>query len=324
MKRILLLFLVLNLFSKSAKAQSSFGENATWHYYYSEYGYTGYKKISHVDDTLMQGMNWLRFEVTGLSEIRTGPSPSDLIQDTAAQWPDIFLATRNDSVFRMTTNGPFLLYDFNADIGDNWQYAPLDTSFGCPDTPIATVIGKGVETLNGQDLDYLDVRMPMDSLIINGQPSYQISAGSYLSQRIYKKLGAMRYSGLFESTPNLCNGSSFKTASLALHSLRCYSDQAISLNRSTSNQACNYWSLLSSPELELAHVEVFPNPSQGLIQLRAELEITAIELLDLRGQKLRSYSGEQSELRLPHQSGLYLLKVAFENGNERLVKVQRL
>jgi len=317
----LLCFLLLPLLGL---AQQDFGENATWYYAFSETGYTGYKKVSHSGDTNMYGMTWLRFEVSGLRQIRTGPGPNDLIQDTTATWPDIFLATRNDSVFRLTSQGPFLLYDFNANVGDSWQYAPLDTSFGCPDTPIATVTAKGTETIAGVSLDYFDISVPMDTLMINGQPSYQVSASSFLNQRIYPKLGALSYSALFDSQPNLCDGSSFKTASLSSHNLRCYSDNAVSLNRSTTSQACDYWSLLSNKELEIAQLDIFPNPSHGIIQLKTDLEISSISLLDLNGRTLRNYSINETELELPSNKGLYLLQVTLENGTQHLVKVQRL
>jgi hypothetical protein len=317
----LLCFLLLPILGM---AQQDFGQNATWHYQFFETGYTGYKKISHVGDTNMYNMTWLRFEVTGLIEIRTGPGPNDLVQDTAATWPDIFLATRNDSVFRHTNQGPFLLYDFNANIGDSWQYAPLDTTYGCPATPIATVVGKGIEIIDGESLDYLDLSMPTDTLIINGQAKFQISSASYLSYRIYPKLGALVYNGLFESTPNLCNGNSFKMASLPAHNLRCFSDKAIALNSSSNNQACDYWSLLSTSELVLAHLEVFPNPSAGIVRIKADLDIISLELMDSGGQRLKSFSKEDRELKLPGQRGLYLLKVGFENGRNQIVKLQRL
>lgn len=305
-------------------AQQDFGQNATWYYTFFETGYEGYKKISHVGDTNMYNMKWLRFEVTGLSQIRTGPGPNDLVQDTAASWPHIFLATRNDSVFRLHSQGPFLLYNFNANIGDSWQYAPLDTTYGCPDTPVATVIGKGIEIIDGESLAYLDLSMPTDTLLINGQATFQISSASYLSQRIYPKLGALNYNGLFESTPNLCNGASFKISSLPAHNLRCFLNNATSLNRSSSSQACDYWSLLFSTELDLAHLEVFPNPSAGIIRIKADLDITSFELMNYGGQRLNSFSKEEGELRLPDQSGLYLLKVGFENGEYQVVKLQRL
>lgn len=317
----LLCFLLLPLLGL---AQQDFGENATWHYTYSEFGYTGYKKVSHSGDTNMYGMSWLRFEVSGLSQIRTGPGPNDLIQDTTATWPDIFLATRNDSVFRLTSQGPFLLYDFNANVGDSWQYAPLDTTFGCPDIPIATVTAKGTETIAGVSLDYFDISVPMDTLMINGQPSYQISAASYLNQRIYPKLGALNYSALFDSQPNLCDGSSFKIVSLPSHNLRCYSDNDLSLNRSTNNQACDYWSLLSNEELEIAKLDIFPNPSHGVIKLKTDLEINSIALLDLNGRTLRNYSINETELELPSNNVLYLLQVTLKNGGQYIVKVQRL
>lgn len=317
----LLYFLLLPLLGL---AQQNFGENATWYYTFYEFGTYGYKKVSHSGDTNMHGMTWLRFEVSGVSEIRTGPGPNDLVQDTSASWPDIFLATHNDSVFRLTDQGPFLLYDFNANVGDSWQYAPLDTTFGCPDTPIATVTAKGTETIAGVSLAYLDISVPMDTLMINGQPSYQMSAGSYLNQRIYPKLGALNYSALFDSQPNLCNGASFKVSSLPSHNLRCYSDNSLSLSNTPSNQACDHWSLLSRKELEIAQLDIFPNPSHGIIQLKTDLEISSIALLDLNGRTLRNYSINENELELPDNKGLYLLQVTLKNGGQHIVKVQRL
>jgi hypothetical protein len=302
-------------------AQQNFGKNATWHYSYVENGFTGYKKISQSGDTNMFGMNWLRFKVGGLSQLRTGPGPNDLIIDTAATWPDIFLATRNDSVFRLSSQGPFLLYDFSANVGESWQYAPLDTNSGCPEMPIATVMAKGTEVIAGVSLDYFDVSIPMDTLTINGQSSYQISASSYLNQRIYPKLGALNYGSLFESKPNLCNGGSF---SISDHNLRCYSDSNLFLNRSINNQVCDYWSLSLNTELELAELEVFPNPSHGRIFLKADQAISSISVLDLTGRIIRSYPKNETELELPVMNGMYLLQVILENGSRHLFKVQRL
>ncbi len=319
--KFLLCFVLLPL---PGLAQQDFGENATWYYEFSETGYTGYKRVHHSGDTNMYGMTWLRFEISGLRQIRTGPGPNDLIQDTAATWPDIFLATRNDSVFRLTNQGPFLLYDFSANVGDSWQYALLDTAFGCTDTPIATVTAKGTEIIAGVNFDYFDISVPMDTLMINGQPSYQISASSFLNQRIYPKLGALNYNALFDIQPNLCDGSSFKIASLPSHNLRCYSDNTVSLNRSTTNQACDYWSLLSNKEIELLQLGIFPNPSHGTIQLNTALELSSISLLDLNGRTMRTYSLNETELELPSNQGLYLLRVTLKNGSQHFVKVQRM
>ena len=113
-------------------------------------------------------------------------------------------------------------------------------------------------------------------------------------------------------------------SSLPSHNLRCFSDKDLSLNRSTNNQACDYWSLLTSEELEIAQLDIFPNPSHGIIQLKTDLEINSIVLLDLNGRTLRSYSINETELELPSNQGLYLLQVTLENGGRHIVKVQRL
>ncbi len=313
-KLLLLLFLPLFGFS-----QASFGENATWHFDYSAFGYNGYKKVSHVGDTTMHNMTWLKFAVSGKRQIRTGPGPNDIQQDTAVTWPNIYLATRNDSVFRLLNGAPYLLYDLNAQVGDSWQFAPRDTSFGCPDEPIATVTAIGQDTIDGVILDYMDLSMPQDSIMINGQNTYQISSSSYLHYRVYPKLGSLAYTSLFEASPNLCNGSVFKVAQLSTHSVRCFSDNQISINRQGS--ACDFWSNISLEEKTVPQLKVYPNPSNGKLFLETEEQIVAISLMDISGKILGQY-GSANELDLQEESGLYILSIEFTNGQslqERIV-----
>ena len=124
MKKIVLAFFL----PVTLLAQNEFGYHATWYFGYSEYGYNGYKKITHVSDTTMLGFDWLKFEVTGVSETRTGPGPNDISQSKNVVFDPIYLATRNDSVFRLWNNDSlYLLYDFSADVGDKWECAPRDT-----------------------------------------------------------------------------------------------------------------------------------------------------------------------------------------------------
>lgn len=318
MKKFSLLCLILPFLSS---AQSAFGENAVWHYSYSEFGYSGYKKVQHIGDTTIYNMTWLKFSLEGLSEIRTGPGPNDILQDSNATWPPIFLATRNDSVFRMTSSGPFLLYDFNADVGDSWQFNSLDTSMGCPDLPTASVIGKGVETIDGQQLAYLDLAMPMDSLLINGQNVYQISAANYLSSRVYRQLGSLSYNALFDSSPNLCNGASFKAQQLDNHNLRCFSNAQVQINR--TGNTCDYWSKIGLSEIPNPKLQVYPNPTTGPINIESDVAIGRLALLDFSGKRLKSLA-PQEELFLDIKPGLYFLEIELITGQIAIVKLRRL
>lgn len=317
MKKILcLLFLPALLWS-----QQDFGRNATWYYSFGAYGYTGYKKVQHVSDSIVDGISWLRFEVTGKRQIRTGPNPNDLMQDTAVTWPDLFLGTRNDSVFRLLNGGVYLLYDLNADVGDTWQFAPYDTLGACPDLPIATVIAKGVDTINGVALNYMDLAMPMDTLMISGQSVYQNSSSSYLRQRLYPKLGAMSYSSLFEATPNLCNGSSFKVAQLASHTLRCFSDAQVTLN--VGANPCDQWSSIGLEESIVKTFRIYPNPSSDFISVEADFDVSELEIRSLDGRLVARHAFSPEKIALPKIEGLYLIVLIRPSGERVVEKLLR-
>ncbi len=109
---------------------------------------------------------------------------------------------------------------------------------------------------------------------------------------------------------------------MSSHSLRCFSNGQVSINRTQSS--CDYWSLLTEEELAFANLEVFPNPSTDFIRISAELAISSLELRDLSGKLIRRYAKDKKELLLPQGAGIYLLKVEFKNGNRQIIKVQKL
>ena len=303
-----------------ASAQQPFGKDATWHYTFYEFGYTGFKKVEHVGDTNMHNMTWLKFNVSGLSEIRTGPGPNDIIQDTNANFGNLFLATQNDSVFRLLNGTPHLLYDLSADVGDSWQFAPIDTTAGCYATPTATVTAKGNITVGGVPVDYIDITMPMDTVYYAGQPVYQPVCAQVLNMRIYPAFGAMNYASLFQPSPNLCDGSVFKAATLSSNQLRCFSNN--SLNIQLTNQACNYWSLIGVNEHDLTMLNVYPNPTSGPIRINTDLEIMRIDLYNLYGQLLSS-SQKKESIIIKGPAETYLLKIILVNGqtlNKKVIK----
>lgn len=315
--RIVLLGLCLISFFSSA--QQAFGENATWYFDYFQFGAYGYKKVSHVGDTNMHGLNWLKFSITGATTIRTGPGPNDLVQDTAQSWGYTYLATKNDSVFRLLNGSPYLLFRLNPNVGDTWQYAPIDTSAGCLDTPTATVVALGTEMIKGRPVDYIDISQPMDSVYYGSTVNYQASSAVYLPNRIYPDFGFMSSVSLFEANPNLCDGSSFKAATLGQHSLRCFIDDNMSLNR--TNRDCDYFSKIGLEELETVKVKVYPQPSSGLINIESESRLESVEIRDLKGRSLRSYAPSK-QIQLDLGPGLYLLEIRFENGRTHIQKVQ--
>lgn len=312
MKKLLLLVFLLPL---SVSAQHEFGYHATWHYGFSEFGFWGYRKVTHVGDTAMMGMNWLKFEVSGAKGITTGPGPNDFNVDTNHRWSPIYLATRNDSVFRLLNDStPYLLYDFSAQVGDQWQFAPLDTSTDCDSVPIARVISKGTEIIDGQKVEYLDLGFPMDTVYYDTVGVYQAVSGRTLSHRIYRAFGSLEYTVLFQPFYNDCRGL-FLTTNWQL--MRCFSNDSISLGK-----ACDFVPYISLEEHKPISFEVFPNPTNALVNIHSEEEVARVEVYSLDGQKLIETS-QTENIELPASSGMYVVAIYFEDGRRVVTKVVR-
>lgn len=313
MKKLLFSSLLLAV-TLSLSAQDPFGKYATWHFTYSEFGYYGLKVVSYSKDTVINGMTWQKLDVSGISQIKTGPNWDDISQDTNARFEPILVATRNDSIFRMDDNqSPVLLYDFSGNVGDTWQYGQVDTTFGCQDTPIATITAKGTTTIDGYVLEYVDVTYPMDTLEYQGSKHYGNSSYSYMSNRIYRTFGERNFNGLFAPKVTTCDGTSFQLAS---EQMRCYQNMDVFINWTSDD--CDAWSLLSTAENEVEPIVLYPNPSNGIVQLQFNSTNVnmRIELVDMSGRIARiDYTLNENPYTLQiENSGLYTLNVYNANG----------
>jgi hypothetical protein len=315
MKNLLLCLLLAPIL---LPAQQAFGKDAIWHFSFSEYGYNGYLEVNYTSDTLMNGLTWQKFSISGLKEIRTGPLPGDIIQTTFTGTP-VFTHSRNDSVFRkLPDNSAQLLYDFNTQIGDSWQYDQLDTNMECYDTPIATVVDIGFDTIDGHILKYWLVQPPMDTIYTPWDSTYRCSASSCLSGKIYKDFGGEFYRKLFTPLPNYCGDLLIDWSTS--YSLRCFSNSNISIN--VTNQDCDYWTPVSLEETEITALDIYPNPSSGIVHILTESRIEKVEIFDARGRKL-SESLASPTIRLPEKNGLYILSIKLANQPARIEKIIR-
>jgi len=72
-------------------------------------------------------------------------------------------------------------------------------------------------------------------------------------------------------------------------------------------------------------LQFYPNPTKGMIHLTADDAIGQIDLYNLQGAKIKTWQAanlREVNIRIPEQlSGIYLLNVAFENGNTAVFKV---
>ena len=303
-----IIFLVF-LFPLPGFSQTPFGYHATWYFSYSEFGYGGYKKMSHISDTTMFDLDWLKFEVTGLREWRTGPYPNDILRDTSATFDPIYLATKNDSVFRLLNDTtPYLLYDFSGGVGDEWQFAPQDSAFGCDSLAVARIVNMGIEVYGSDTVSYIEIDQPQDT------SGFRYMADNILPPKIFKEFGSMSYSGLFHPSPNSCDGS---IIDLNMQNIRCFSNDHVSIN--FTSIACDYW-YISADEYSYVDFKIFPNPAHDIISIEVEGEVKLVEILSLRGKKLLE-SKSTEKIKLPEAAGVYLVVVYTSDGGKRVSKV---
>jgi hypothetical protein len=71
------------------------------------------------------------------------------------------------------------------------------------------------------------------------------------------------------------------------------------------------------------NIQLYPNPTTGLINLSFEKALQSIEIYNLQGQKVQEVTPQKRSWELPEQSGLYLIRIQDEEGNvytEKIIK----
>jgi hypothetical protein len=94
----------------------------------------------------------------------------------------------------------------------------------------------------------------------------------------------------------------------------CYGANRARLNVVTSNS-----------EFNKAQVTIYPNPAQEVLQLKADMPIIELEIVDAFGKIVKHYKPNVSNLQIPLESlsnGIYYLRVSSENAyfNKRFIK----
>jgi hypothetical protein len=295
-------------FNQSSQAQNTqpYGYNATWNYDYRLYDYRyGYMQIAYEKDTLINGLNWQFFKITGFGRLRT--SPTNIVENPLNS--SMMLHTRNDSVFREKNGQPEFVFYREAQVGYRWTIAPYDTSFNCMDSAIATVTAVGFDTINGHPFKYIEFSE-------NQNPPSKYFSGN----RYYVDFGMFTFNELYQPGFNMCHR---KTQTLlSMHWLRCFDDGTKNFN--LTNNACDYYSQLSTNDYGVPQLEVFPNPSNGYLNIKGSLKMQAIRIVNAAGtavfeQDLPSVEAHQFQHNFP--AGFYTIQIMLDNGHWHFEKL---
>ncbi|MBU2061976.1 MAG: T9SS type A sorting domain-containing protein, partial [Bacteroidetes bacterium] len=82
-----------------------------------------------------------------------------------------------------------------------------------------------------------------------------------------------------------------------------------------TNTTVNENNILGLNEKVLEDVRIFPNPTNGRIEVRTNADVEQIHLVDITGKLLKIQNGENKILDLqPYENGSYILRVISKNG----------
>lgn len=223
------------------------------------------------------------------------------------------LYLENDRVYYWFENDFHLMYDFAAEIGDTviFSFKSYALTFPFADTTLEVsgkILEKSQVSVNGELLMRVKSSIIASAGLENeyiwpGEFIYTEQIGhDYLEMDIIYKI----------PLPSTMSGSR----------LRCYNNN-INFSYITpfwdihgNSSACDY--LLSTNTIDTKqYIAVYPNPVKDVLNLEIEnnLKVTAINLYDIRGEKVKAYISTASELDVKGLAiGQYLLKVSTAKG----------
>lgn len=296
MKNKLLIVFILLAFSGFSQSIWTKG-NAVWHYRLYG-GQWGYVKVWENGDTILAGKQCTKLKAEAHTLMLAGPQPGEM--EYISDYIGGAVYTSNDTVYYWDQDHFSVLYDFSAQVNDEWLLQTGgNPGFDCNDTSVSIVESVGTINLGGQNYPELTVGNSSD-------------AAFYINGKANARFGALGY--LFPLKRS-CNDS---IAGWDLLSFVCFEDDSLYYN--PTGEACYF--TLGTNEPGLKKVSVFPNPSSGKIELLSEVPLKQIRVMSVMGSVLKEV---QTDLTLKEidlselPQGTYYLDIENRNG-ERVVK----
>ncbi|MEL6720952.1 MAG: T9SS type A sorting domain-containing protein [Bacteroidota bacterium] len=259
-------FFTLSGYSQTALEWAPIG--AEWHYQVStwdnsDYGFE-YIKVER-DTVLVEGKSCKVFE-----------------REFIMPWGNIernsfVLCEQNGLVEHYLEDQLYTLYDFNAQIGDQWNIILLDgaheLSFMEDANGEVTIDSISLQQIGGVNLKKIHL-----SLLSNVDEKYLTD---WLFSEIVEIIGSNTF--IFpKHNPDFPNG----------YKLNCYSDQNITYKNSDVESQCReVFTSLKEVQKGATSIEIFPNPSIGSITLsKFSAPIQTIRIYSLIGKQVASFS----------------------------------
>lgn len=300
MKRLLVVLAGVAL-ATSAAAQSQWATSgATWTYGYRHFGETGDLTVTYAGPATVGGQAALRYSRQITS--RVSPNPATPLQNRSL--PDLILRADADQLYVQADDQQFYtLYNFAAQPGDSWLTPLAHSQAMCASAQVRLrVDSAGVAMVGGVQRRWLRLRLQT-------LPGQQVPMDYAWGGRVYEGIGPTQAYLQPQGYP--CGG----TDPGYMEGLLCFraSGQATYYG-GTAQQCSSIVTATAEQRATQLSLEVYPNPSQGELNLR--LPATAgpqatVALHDMTGRCLLRTalpaSGRLDVRQLP--KGLYALSV---------------
>lgn len=301
MKNKLLLIFALISFSGMSQSTIWTKGNAVWHYKYHNIS-SGYIKVWEDGQTTIQNHVCTILKAEKHEFFITGPSGS--MAENVVDYIGATVYTSNDTVYYWDTDHFSVLYDFSAQANDQWlMQTGGNPAFGCNDTSVCIVQSVGSVTIGGQNYPELTLAPASD-------------AAFHVSGKVNARFGASQ--AYLLPFGRACDSTIVEWDNITFI---CFQDDSLYYN--PTGESCEY-SLGLNESVKNA-VSVFPNPSQGKIELLSDIPLKNIRVMSVTGAVLKEIPTNVTlkEIDLSElPQGTYYLNIENANGEKVTKPVQ--
>ena len=288
---IIFLFLFFNNFHTIAQSDEWAPVGAKWWFTKESVSSLGYIKISYVGDTIIENISCKRFD-----KIHYFYNFQSEKHDTTFLGHEFtYMDDNENKVYYYLNNEFYILYDFNAQVGDVWDLTPEGDYQGA-----VKVDSTGVMDINGESRKYLYVS-PVDSSCISFYPK---------NMKIIEKYGYMGYMfpELVDCVMDATEGGK----------LRCYQDNTGDFFETGTEVSCDYTVSINDFHSDIS-VNIYPNPAKDQITIdvsKISSSNTHVQIYDMQGRTVFSKSFNEQVININtvnYHSGMYMLDIRQAN-----------
>ncbi len=308
MKRKFFNIIIISLFIPLSCFSQEWGEIGTvWVYNMVSMNSVMYNKYTVEKDTIVDGLDSKKLSIIRIEYVG---SEEPLVRMPDKYIGDLIFRAEGDSIFWYDDNGFEFLYDFSPEVGDEWgiqgnSKAECLTNSNYPDQDIVKVSGFDEGIFGGLAIELIELELNEDSETGNGDWNYGV--------RIYKDIGP-NISPIPQKGQN-CSGN--VDSGVGRHSyLVCFSGYGANPNSELCMELLtNTVDFINNGEI--SNSNIFPNPSNGLINIRFDKnhKKLSLRLFDMSGKEIVEKSNIAYDQRIDFnwlENGVYLLQFISE------------